>query len=275
MIEMMKYWVRDIGIDGYRCDVAELVPTDFWERARTELDKIKPIMMLSEGTLPEHHVTAFDLTYSWNVYDVLPKVIDGTTSVRVFSDMYTTEGYQFPKGALRLRFNTNHDKNAWDAPAVEKYSPKGAKTTAVLAFTYPGVPLLYNGEEAGNAERLSLFEKVDIDWTRNIEFRAFYHALTALRASHASLRRGEFIPVENSSDGKVLSFLRRAGDDEVLIVLNLSRKDQSCVVEIPHFEPGSLEEYFTKEPFKVANDRLEVNLKPLDYCAFLPSKKNR
>jgi len=113
MIEMMKYWVREIGIDGYRCDVAEMVPTDFWSRARKELDKIKPVLMLSEGSLPEHHVDAFDLTYSWSVYDVLGKIIDGTTPVTVFEDILRTESYQFPKGSLRLRFNTNHDKNSW------------------------------------------------------------------------------------------------------------------------------------------------------------------
>ena len=91
MIEMMKYWVRDIGIDGFRCDVAELVPTDFWEGARKEMDAIKPVMMLSEGCIPEHHVTAFDLTYSWNVYDVLENVIKGSIPVTIFDDLLKSE----------------------------------------------------------------------------------------------------------------------------------------------------------------------------------------
>ena len=275
MIEMMKYWVRDVGIDGYRCDVAELVPTDFWERARTELDKIKPVIMLSEGTLPEHHAVAFDLTYSWNLYDVLPKVIDGTTKATILNDMYATEGYQFPKGALRMRFNTNHDKNAWDAPAVERYSPQGAKATAVLTFTYPGVPLMYNGEEVGNAKRLDLFEKVEIDWNKSSEFRTFYIELTALRASHVSLRRGEYLPVRNTSDAKVLSFLRRHDGDEALVVINLSRKEQSCVVEIPSLRSAVLGEYFTKRPASVTNGELSVDLKALDYCVFLPTTKSK
>jgi Alpha amylase, catalytic domain/Glycosyl hydrolases family 2, sugar binding domain len=126
MITMMKYWVRDIGIDGYRCDVAELVPTDFWETAAKELERIKPVLMLSEGTLPEHHIKAFDLTYSWNMYDVLEKVIRDSTPATIFHDLLKTESYQFPRGSLRMRFNTNHD-NAWDGPRLKNSLHKGQK----------------------------------------------------------------------------------------------------------------------------------------------------
>ena len=190
MITMMKYWVRTIGIDGFRCDVAELVPTDFWDSARKELDAIKPVMMLSEGTLPEHHITAFDLTYSWNVYDVLEKVIQGRTPATIFGELLKSESDQYPQNSLRMRFNTNHDKNAWDAPCVEKFGPQGAKATAVLAFTFPGVPLIYNGEEVGNEKKLSLFEKVDIDWSNGKDFRELYEKLGLLRCEHPALRHG-------------------------------------------------------------------------------------
>ncbi len=271
MIEMMKYWVRDVGIDGFRCDGAKDVPTDFWQHARSELDKIKPVMMLSEGTLPEHHVEAFDVSYSWAAYDDLSRVIDGSAPTQVFDEILRIEGVQFPKGSLRLRFNTNQDENAWDAPAVMKYSPKGAKTTAVLSFTYPGIPLIYNGEEAGNEKRLSLFDKVEIDWTKNIEFRAFYQALAELRSSHIALRRGEYVPVANSSSGKVLSFVRELGNDRVLVVLNMSHDQRTCDVEVPTFKTNGFMEYFTKTPVTSANGRLSIEMKPLDYMVFLPS----
>ncbi len=270
MIEMMKYWVRDIGVDGFRCDAAKNVPVSFWEHARTELDKIKPVMMLAESALPEHHFDAFDVTYSWDVYDALSDVIDRTTDATVFNDILTLEYYRFPKGSLKLRFNTNHDENAWDAPAVAKFSPKGARTTAVLSFTYPGVPLIYNGEEAGNDKKLSLFEKVDIDWTKNLEFRAFYQVLAELRSSHGALRRGEYVPVINSGGGKVLSFVRRLGDDQVLVVLNLSRDQRSCEVAIPMFKTNNFMEYFTRTPVSSSNGRLFLEMKSLDYRVFLP-----
>ncbi len=271
MIEMMKCWVRDIGIDGYRCDVAELVPTDFWNRARKELDKIKPVMMVSEGTLPEHHVEAFDLTYSWTVYDVLAKVIDGSTPVRVFDDIVTTESYQFPKGSLRMRFNSNHDKNAWDSPAVLKFTPQGAKVTALLTFTYPGVPLVYNGEEAGSDKKLSLFEKVDIDWTKNYGFRAFYRALTRLRSAHPALRRGEYISVKNSEGEKVYSFQRRLGDDEVLVVINFAREPRSVSIDMSRWKSGDVKEYFTGSVTTPQNGRMAFDIGGLGCRVFVPA----
>ena len=274
MIEMMKYWVRDIGIDGYRCDVAEMVPTDFWNRARKELDKIKPVMMLSEGTIPEHHEEAFDITYSWTVYDVLSKVIGGSTPVKVFDDILTTESYQFPKGSLRLRFNTNHDKNAWDSPAVLKFSPQGAKVTALLTFTYPGVPLVYNGEEAGNDRKLSLFEKVDIDWRKNYDFRAYYQELGKLHALHPALRRGEYVSVKNSDGEKVYSFVRRLGDDEVLVVINFAREPRSLDVDLGALKTTELKEYFTGTPVTFHDHNLHLDLGGLGCRVFVPNAQH-
>jgi glycosidase len=270
MIDMMEYWVRDVGIDGFRCDVAELVPTDFWDRARKELDKIKPIMMLSEGTLPEHHVEAFDITYSWTVYDAFAKVMKGSTPVSIFDDILRNEANQFPKGSLRLRFNSNHDKNAWDAPAVTKYSPQGARATAVFSFTYPGVPFIYNGEEVGNDRKLPLFDKVEIDWSKHQEFRQFYTKLGALHLQHPALRRGEFVRLTNSDDRKVYSYLRRNGDDQVIIIVNFANVSKSVAVALPPGTAGELREYFTQENVRAFQGELNLNLRPLDHKVFLP-----
>lgn len=269
MIEMMKYWVRDEGIDGYRCDVSEMVPTDFWNQARKELDAIKPVMMLSEGTLPEHHVEAFDLTYSWNLYSALSKVINGSTTVGVFHDIVKTESYQFPRGSLRMRFHTNHDQNAWDAPAVEKFTPAGARASAVIAFTVPGVPLIYNGEEVGNSKRLSLFEKVNIDWGKNSAVRELFTALGNLRREHPALRRGEYHPLENSKGEKVLSFLRQFEDDKVIVVANLSDKPHEAGIDIPGETPPSLLEYFTGKKAEVVRGTLSLTINPFDVAVFV------
>ncbi len=270
MIEMMKYWVKDIGIDGYQCDAAEMVPTDFLNRARKELDKIKPVMMLSEGTLPEYHVEAFDLTYSWNVYDDFSKTMLGSSSARVFDDILLEESYEFPKGSLRMRFNANHDRNVWDAPAATEFSPQGAKATALFTFTYPGVPLVYNGEEAGNDKSLSLFEKVEIDWTKNYDFRAFYKSLTQLRSTHIALRRGEYVPVRNNEGDKVYSFLRRFGEDQVLVVINFSHDTKSFTLELPNIKASELKEYFTGVMMPLENGRLSLQVGGLGCRVFVP-----
>jgi hypothetical protein len=273
MISMMEFWVQDVGIDGFRCNVAELVPTDFWERARKELDKIKPIMMLSEGTLPEHHVEAFDITYSWAVCDAFAKVMTGSTPVSIFDDILKNEANRFPKGSLRLRFNSNHDKNASDAPAVTKYTAQGAKATAVFTFTYPGVPLIYNGEEVGNDRKLDLFDKVEIDWSKHPDFREFYTKLGALHREHPALRGGEFVRLVNSDDHKVYSFLRRSGGDQVVVIVNFADGPKSVEVTLPQGSVGGLQEYFTGENARLSRGKLTLSLRPFDFKIFLPSKK--
>jgi cyclomaltodextrinase / maltogenic alpha-amylase / neopullulanase len=274
MIRMMKYWVRDIGIDGFRCDVAELVPTDFWEAAVKELDAIKPVMLLSEGTLPEHHVKAFDLTYSWNMYDVLEKVIGGSTPATIFDNLLKTESYHFPQGSLRMRFNTNHDKNAFDGPAVEKFTPQGAKATAVLAFTYPGVPLIYNGEEVGNNKRLNLFQKVDIDWSNGKDFRELYETLSSLRREHPALRQGTYTSVPNSANANVYSFIRAKGEDTVFVVINFCSSTVNVNLKLPATLKNRWKELFTNKNVLMTNGQVELQLSPLGFVVLCPLSDN-
>jgi cyclomaltodextrinase len=261
MIEMMKYWVRDVGIDGFRCDVAELVPTDFWEIARGELDAIKPVMMLSEGKLPEHHIRAFDLTYSWNLYDILGDVISDSMSTKVFGGILDKEENQYPRNALRLRFNTNHDKNAWDAPAVQKFTPAGSKATAVLAFTFPGIPLVYNGEEVGNPKKLSLFDKIDITWTPDSPFRILYTSLAQTRKEHPALRSGDYRTIDCSKSSKILAFERNYENDVVTVIINFSQTTQ---LVNPAFK-GNAKDCLSGRVFATSGGKLEVKLQPLGY----------
>ena len=270
MIEMMKYWVSDIGIDGFRCDVAELVPTDFWESARKELDAIKPVMMLSEGSIPEHHIKAFDITYSWNVYDVLQNVIKGLIPATIFDEILKTESHQYPQNSLRMRFNTNHDKNAWDAPAVEKFTPQGAKITAVLVFTYPGVPLIYNGEEVGNEKRLSLFEKVDIDWSRGKDFRKLYEMLGSINREHPALRQGTYTFIPNSKNARMFSFIRIKEKDTVLVAINFSSAEVKADLMLPKASNSNWKNLFTNENVRSMNGQVEMKLSPLGFVILSP-----
>jgi len=233
MKAMMLYWVRDVGIDGFRCDVAELVPTDFWEDVREALDGVKPVMMLSEGSLPEQHVKAFDLTYSWNVYDMLDPVLSGKRPIVLLDQILRTEELQFPKGSLRMRFVTNHDKNAWDAPAVKKFGAAGLKLATVLVHTFPGVPLIYTGEEVANDRALSLFEKTEVDWSRPREMGEMNKSLIALRRDNPALARGEFIRLKGSAEKDVYAFLRVAGKSRVLVVLNFARTARTVTLQVP------------------------------------------
>jgi glycosidase len=276
MTDMMVWWVRDIGIDGFRCDVAELVPTSFWDEARSRLNRIKPVMMLSEGSIPEHHARAFDITYSWNIYDVLGPLLSGKRPVALLDQILKNEELQFPAGSLRLRFTTNHDKNAWDSPAVLKFGEDGLRLATVLVNTMSGVPLIYTGEEIPNDKKLSLFEKVNVNWSQPREMQSLYHALFQLRKEHKALSRGQMVRVP--SPDSVYAFVRVAGTDRILSVLNFGSRALTALLQLPteRILPGKkqviLEDVFTRSRTTVGSDELKqmhVELAPRGYAIFV------
>ncbi|HEX9006162.1 MAG TPA: alpha-amylase family glycosyl hydrolase, partial [Bacteroidota bacterium] len=240
MSDMMVWWVKEVGVDGFRCDVSELVPTDFWERVRSRLDRLKPVMMLSEGSIPEHHVKAFDLTYSWNVYDQLLPMLSGQRPASTIDSLLHIEELQFPRGSLRMRFTTNHDKNAWDAPAVEKFGTAGLKAATVLVNTMPGVPMMYTGEEVANDRRLALFEKVGVDWTRPRWLAELDSALFHLRRTNRALAHGSFLKLKSDHDKQVYAFLRKAGRDRLLVVINMQERPVEAAFQVPASERAGL-----------------------------------
>lgn len=249
MIDMLKYWVRDVGIDGFRCDVSEMVPVDFWDDARAALDSIKPVFMLSEGMYAEHHLKAFDVTYGWNSYHTMADIFAGKKPAFEMDSVLIRESLSYPKGSLRLRFSSNHDENAWDMPDVIKFGDDGARMAAVLANTFPGVPLLYNGQEVGSKEKLGLFEKHDIDWTAGKSWREFYTALYKIRKYNPALAAGDYQYVKNNDPQKIYSFIRTDGVNTLLIVTNFSDTQKTVTLTLPKIFPSlGYIDAFTEEP---------------------------
>ena len=234
MIEMLKYWLREFDLDGFRCDVAGFVPTDFWERARTELERIKPdIIMLAEWDSPELLVKAFDLGYAWSMHSTLTEVLMGMKPASSFRQVWEEEHKKFPKGALYMRFSDNHDERR----AIARFGERGALAASALMFTLDGVPMLYNGMEVGDTAESgspALFEKIPILWQiaeRRPEFPRFYRQIIALRKASEALRRGELQWLHNSDEGRVVAFLRRSKDEEILVAINFSNQPFAGFVE--------------------------------------------
>jgi glycosidase len=234
MTEMLKYWIREFDLDGFRCDVAEEVPTDFWENARVELDKIKPdIVMLAEGHKAELLLKAFDFDYSWPIHSALTNVMQGRAPASGLQGEWEKEFKEWPHGSLHLRFSDNHDERR----AIARFGEPGALAASALVFTLDGVPMLYNGMEVGDTTESgapALFEKLPIFWPiadRRPEFPRFYKQMMALRRSSNALRRGSLEWVGNSDESRVLTFVRRSDDEELLVAINLSNRPFNGSVE--------------------------------------------
>jgi cyclomaltodextrinase len=227
MTDMLKYWIREFDLDGFRCDVAEEVPTDFWENARVELDQIKPdIVMLAEGHKAELLLKAFDFDYSWPIHSALTNVLQGRGGASDLRAEWEKESREWPRGSLHLRFSDNHDERR----AIARFGEPGTLAASALMFTLDGVPLLYNGMEVGDTTESgapALFEKLPIFWPiaeRRPEFPRFYKQMMALRRSSNALRRGSLEWLGNSDESRVLSYSRRTKGEEVLVAINLSNR---------------------------------------------------
>ena len=225
MVSSMKFWITNFDIDGFRCDMAGLVPTDFWEDARTELQKIKPLFMLAEDQdKPELCKIAFDSNYGWEMHHLLNAIAQGKKTASEILSLQTKIDSELPKRAFKLNFITNHDENSWNGTAKEKFG-NAEKSCAVLTYTLPGMPLIYNGQEAGMTKRLRFFAKDTINFS-DTQMVPFYKTLNSLKhRNHALWNQpygGNIVPLTNTAPDKIVSFLRSTDNAQVMVLINMS-----------------------------------------------------
>ncbi len=227
MIDMLRYWVRDFDLDGFRCDAASMVPVSFWDSARAEVDKQKPgLLWMAEAHDPPLMAKAFDIDYAWPLHAKLADVFMKGAPARELRSQWEQERGQYAKGALHMRMSDDHDEER----AIVRFGERGALAASAFLFTMDGVPLLYEGMEAGDTAESgspALFEKLPVFWQiaeRRPEFPKFYAALLALRRAHAALQQGETEWLRNSDDARIVTYLRTGGGEEFLVAVNFSNQ---------------------------------------------------
>ncbi len=233
MSDMLVYWAKEFELDGFRCDVAGEVPTDFWESARAAVEKVRPdIMMLAEAHKPDLLVKAFNLDYAWPLHGALTDVLMNGAPATRLRDEWQSEVAQFPKGSLHMRISDDHDETR----AIARFGSRGAQAASVIMFTLDGVPLLYTGMEVGDLAESGapqLFEKLDVFWdaSRRPDFPAFYRELIAFRKAHSVLRNGTLEWLNNSSDDRIVSYRRKDASEELVVVVNTSNRPWIGTIE--------------------------------------------
>lgn len=228
MIRSMEFWVRECGIDGFRCDMAMLVPVDFWREARMVLDKVKPMFWLAECDQwndPEY-LDVFDAAYSWKWMHTTREYFHYGLPMHALKDVLFGYNGLKPHHAIRLWFTSNHDENSWNGTEYEKYGAMSIPL-AVFSCTWNGMPLIYSGQELPNEKRLLFFDKDEINWGPVCKLHNLYKKLLTLKMEHPALKAGmddvstRFIHTDH--EDKMLCYARRCGDREVLVFLNLSQ----------------------------------------------------
>jgi glycosidase len=269
MTEALKYWVSAVDIDGYRCDVAGFLPTDFWNRARTELDAIKPVFMLAEWENRDLHSEAFDMTYAWTWNETVHKITMGQANLNSLYKYYSWNEKAFPANGMRMLFVSNHDKNAWEGTEFEQFGD-GLETAIVLSVVSEGMPLIYNGQEAGNPRRLAFFEKDPIEWKQH-PLGDLYKKLFALKKANTALWNAKWgarmIHVPNNAQAQVLSFVRQNERDKVFAVLNFSAEPRTVTLYETLYH-GTFREYFSGEAVELTG-ATQITLKPWEYRVYV------
>jgi len=236
MSGMLVRWLRDYGLDGFRCDYASGVPTDFWEAVRPELDKVRPgLAFLAESDDPALLNKAFDIDYAWDFYHAMSEALVGRAPASAVRETWESAFAKYPRGALRLRFSDNHDQLRTTGAAG---LPAALAASAVM-FTLDGAPLLYNGMEVGDGTESAapgLFERAPIQWEmeeRRPQIAPYYRALAALRRAHPAFTRGPVQWLRNGDESRVLSYERAGAGESLVVAINLSNQPYSGTVAAP------------------------------------------
>jgi glycosidase len=235
----MEYWVKEFDVDGFRCDVSDGVPLDFWEIARKRLEFIRPdIAMLAEGERKEDQITAFDLNYSFTWFSTLKAVYGGKKTALDLRETWEKMSRERPQGARFIYYTDNHDiaNDSYNDRVEKTWGFSGVNAALVVSFTIDGVPFLYNGQEVADIARHSIFGKAPIAWDRANTYAGqmrseFLQKLCVIRKEEHALTNGEVMWLGNDQPQSVLSYIRNDGREQILTIVNLSNYPVSFKIE--------------------------------------------
>ena len=228
-IDAMRYWVEEFKVDGFRCDMAMLLPIEFWQEASAELHRIKPdIFMLAEAEEDNLFNGAFNMSYQWNVHHIMVDIAKGARRVWDLRNAIHSERARYPREAMRMSFTSNHDENSWSGSEQQRFGA-ALEVMTTMTFLMPStMPLIYTGQEVGYNHSFEFFERDAIPEAAYIENRTteLYRRLTALKHRERSLDAGEWggevIEIENNAKDCMMTFVREVEGSRVVAIMNLS-----------------------------------------------------
>ena len=265
----MKFWV-ELGVDGFRVDHPHKTPYEFWERARVELNKIKPVFMVAENEEQTDFMKkGFDMSYAWELHHLMNSIAQGKDSVKSLNKYYSKEWSVFPQNVYRMVFLDNHDENSWNG-TINSRMGVAQKAFAVFTFTTQGVPLFYNGQEACLDKSLKFFVRDTIKWD-TCSLSGFYENLIELKKSNEALWNGDsggpMTLIKTNRDNRIFAYFREKEENRVIVFLNLSKKNITFKPDLVRID-GEYLNYFTGQK-EMLTLKDSIRLDPWGYRVFV------
>lgn len=260
MIEAMKYWVTEVGINGFRVDAVDYVPADFLKQANDTLLNIPDtrLLLLAEGKRPDHFESGYQLNYGWDFHQMMRRVyLRGEKASSLF-EAYEKEYAAIPAGKHKLRFSTNHDEAAGKSPVEEWNGERGSMSAFVVSTFMPGCPMIYSSQEVGYPDRINFFYPTPIDWTMNNPLRKEYEQLMAIYNAHDALRKGS---LTTYPDDNILLFERAENGKKYVIAVNVRNEQQEMAIP-DAFAAKSFTNLYSGAKGKLQG---EMKLQPYEY----------
>lgn len=232
MIHEMGYWIKEGNIDGFRCDVAMMIPDAFWQYAFNEMREIKPeLFMLCEAEGPQFVKDGFNMVYGWERHHAMNMIAKGKGTVDHLDSLVQKDIATYPSMSYYMNFTSNHDENSWNGTEFERMGD-GARAFAVLSTTLPGMLLMYSGQEVGLDRRLKFFDKDSISWVDDKQFTPFYTNLINIKSRNQALWNGtyggSYRRVGCETAGTYI-FVREKDGNKVLVVANLTGEASNII----------------------------------------------
>ncbi|MFC4738763.1 alpha-amylase family glycosyl hydrolase [Flavobacterium ponti] len=263
MTNDMLHWIKNENIDGFRCDVASNVPTDFWKETIPKLRKEKNIFMLAEAWQPElMKDNLFDMGYNWTSHHLMNDIAQGKKNVSDWDKFIEEDNNKYEANDILMSFVDNHDENSWNG-TVQSRLGKAEEAMTALTYLAPGMPLVYSGNEYGLNHSLKFFEKDSIPKTKGKEWD-FRAKLGTLKSTNIALNGGKnkasYKRIKTSDDKNVLVFERTKDGKKVIYMANLSSKPVDVSVPLN----GSYKDAISAETIGL-NEKQIYPLKPWQY----------
>ena len=259
MDEAMKYWIREAGIDGYRCDYVSSseIPADYWTwqipRLRnyaTSLGKSE-FWMLGEANFLDNSAkklfgTGWDYDYMWNLFEPTLTGVGSGTDGSTLKTRLTNHFNQSEYSSLdRMAYLNNHDEDWNDKATMTSRYGDNRYAFNVLIFTFYGMPLIYNGQEIGYSQNLDYFNDTKINWNSvDNKMKNTIRTLTALKHNVEAFQDGKTFAERGnfslfSTSNSVVAYKRSHGDSEAIVILNLGTS--ATTVSLTGVTAGSYE----------------------------------